>query len=410
MPSLAKASTSRNGRYPAQRAVWDRRSAQQRKGRDYRPPPKPANDNKPPPGPEPENRPTRAANSNTKQKFQFDARKLGRKALSGFDLPLNAVSSWAFVAYNIDAALGPDQQQYVGRTFRGWTKILDCPGGPPVLTSNFSSTGSCLTGQVVFPVTTVTNRISYWYLSHPNLTRYGSLREYTRPWSGAAQPIATAVPPLNLPYQNPLSPLQPWAWPLTDPLALPSPTPEAIPYRLVPYRTPNPELAPSERPDWGPYPLRPPYAPPSAAKPLHPDYNWTPNRPSTPTPPSHTLRPPPRGVRERKMRVPRALALAMKGAFAATEAIDGINAVFDALPKKYQRATYQKYGTAPQDKIRGLVDYYQHIDISQAAVNLLFNHYSDKLIGGAHAGAGKHPLFDGKIGLRNMFGQVVGGV
>lgn len=84
----------------------------------------------------------------------------------------------------------------------------------------------------------------------------------------------------------------------------------------------------------------------------------------------------------------------MAVAFAATEGIDAVDAIWDALPDKVKKQTPKSgrarkgafigEGTAystPIDKALHLWKHLQSLDLSKAAMNLLMNHYVDKIIG-----------------------------
>lgn len=92
----------------------------------------------------------------------------------------------------------------------------------------------------------------------------------------------------------------------------------------------------------------------------------------------HRRTPPPRGTKERKLRSRAAAALALKGVHVLSEALDVLDAFWNALPKDIRR----RYGNAtPQKKAQVIYDNYSQIDMSDLMFELLWNHYSDKYIG-----------------------------
>lgn len=92
---------------------------------------------------------------------------------------------------------------------------------------------------------------------------------------------------------------------------------------------------------------------------------------------------PPINTREKKGEASKALGNLIAGAFAATEAVDALKAVHDALPKEFQK------GTTPAGMVQDLFNHWEHLSVPQAAANLVYNHYEDKVVGGIAGGASK---------------------
>lgn len=116
----------------------------------------------------------------------------------------------------------------------------------------------------------------------------------------------------------------------------------------------------------------------------------------SPRPASQFLKsePPREGQHERKGQVHSSLGKAVAVAFAATEGIDAVDALWDALPDSVKKQTPKSgrarkgafigEGTAystPIDKALHLWKHLRSLNLSQAAINLLMNHYIDKIIG-----------------------------
>lgn len=108
-------------------------------------------------------------------------------------------------------------------------------------------------------------------------------------------------------------------------------------------------------------------------------------------------RPPTEGEKEKKGKISKAISIALKVAFEATEAIDFIDAVFDALPKKYHKGRL-----TPQAKLRLIYLHSDEIDLNKMVLNVLANHYSDLVIGRLSA------ITDAELQARgvNGFGRI----
>lgn len=99
----------------------------------------------------------------------------------------------------------------------------------------------------------------------------------------------------------------------------------------------------------------------------------------------HRRTPPRRNERERKTKVRSAAALALKGVHHLGEALDLLDALWNALPKEI-RAKYGK-NPSPQERGEALWDHWDELDMSDLMFELLWNHYGDKVWGRAFAGA-----------------------
>lgn len=105
-------------------------------------------------------------------------------------------------------------------------------------------------------------------------------------------------------------------------------------------------------------------------------------------------RPPSKGQHERKGQIASGLGKAVAAAFAVTEGVDAVDAIWSALPKDIRRSTPKsgvarkgafigegtRYST-PIDKALQIYRHYKSLDLSEAAKNLLINHFIDQIIG-----------------------------
>lgn len=119
--------------------------------------------------------------------------------------------------------------------------------------------------------------------------------------------------------------------------------------------------------------------------------------PAPPVPQKLRSRPPGPGVKERKGEMPVWAMNVMKGVWAATEAIDAIDAIWKALPKEIRDATPKtgrtrkgaligegKAYSTPLDKAKHLYENLDKLDLPEAIKNLIINHYTDALMGRFH--------------------------
>lgn len=187
----------------------------------------------------------------------------------------------------------------------------------------------------------------------------------------------------------------PWWFPAVQPAISPSINPHALPIN-VPVTTPRPVA-------YGAVPYMPvadPFAPgttplrgPAPARAISPS-PWqngivvTPGQPVKPAPP-HVRRPPVRGECERKPArdVKRAIDRIVGP---VTEAVDAIDAVYDALPWKVRMAEYRKCKASgmggrecltPQRKLQIVYDNYESLDMVEVIKNLAKNAAEDRIIG-----------------------------
>lgn len=126
--------------------------------------------------------------------------------------------------------------------------------------------------------------------------------------------------------------------------------------------------------------------------PKPPPYKW-------PTP----HKPPPPKTHEKKGQVAAAVGAAVKVAFAATEAVDAMEALYEALPDDIKKRTpksgrtrkgaligYNQPFATPLDKALVLWRNLRHVNMSEAVKNLIINHIVDYVIGtGSAKGADK---------------------
>lgn len=190
--------------------------------------------------------------------------------------------------------------------------------------------------------------------------------------------------------------------PIGQPVGVPSP----IPFWAVPGRMPNPNADPMEQPHRGPKPRpRPaPYPRPRVAPgtlPAQAPYGDpvvvtnprggprgdprprpVPGGKTSPILFPRTPRgydapaPPPKGVRERKVQGGPGLARALRAAMAATEWGDAIDAIFQALPRRYKRGV-----RGGAEKALAIWRHFGDVNLPKAVVNLISNQVEDWIIG-----------------------------
>lgn len=179
-------------------------------------------------------------------------------------------------------------------------------------------------------------------------------------------PPMPLVPPQLDPFAVPVNfPMQPW---------------KAMPWRLLPYRVPNPYRSPTEQPTWGPEPV----PPPMAQEPAAPTVVYEPDgRVVIGAPPSLGRHGKGRGVKETKLRVNRAVALAIHYGGKATEAADAVDALYDALPDdvKPHVGRFVKKTVQPHVKAKLVYRHFDKIDWTEAIINLIKNEAEDRVIG-----------------------------
>lgn len=242
----------------------------------------------------------------------------------------------------------------------GYNFMCGGPGGNHVATRKAVSSGTspticALTFQAVpanDPTVNATSGRSYHFVDKyavglSERCNYVGLISYLAPYTGPG-PTPMAAPDIYVPI-------------LTEPL----------PYNLVESSTGT--SGPPQKPN---------------------DFRW----PKPPPP-----RPPHPKTKERKGQVHAAVGKAVAIAFQVTEGVDAVDAIYDSLPAHIKRRTaksgrtrkgsYLGEGTpysTPYDKAMALYRHYRHIDLSEAAKNLIINQIVDYLIGrGSAEGADK---------------------
>lgn len=173
------------------------------------------------------------------------------------------------------------------------------------------------------------------------------------------------------PNSSPAYWLETWVSPIGRP------NPPTLP--LVPRFRPLPPTPPDWEPDW---PGDKPVVPPPPEKP---------DKPPEPLPPVLPPRRPP-GPRtvERKGRARAAVARLAAAAFAVTEALDLLDALWKSLPKSLRDQARREAGKplTPQEKIAFIYRNYQAIDLNKFVQNVVQNAIEDAIMGriaGRHA-------------------------
>lgn len=204
-------------------------------------------------------------------------------------------------------------------------------------------------------------------------------------WSGpAGEPIRLyAGSPWWFPYVAPL--VSPQVNPHALPINVPVQRPKPMPYRSVPHL-----------PVWDPYaPGTTPLRGPVVARAISPSPSpWQngivvrPGQPVQPAPP-HVRRPPVKGEKERKpgRDVKRAIDPIVGP---ITEAVDAIDAVYDALSWSVRKGAYKRCRAGggeprecmtPQKKLKVIYDNADRLDMVKVVENLAKNHLEDRVIG-----------------------------
>lgn len=235
---------------------------------------------------------------------------------------------------------------------------------------------------------------------------------YTRPNTGAfTKPTyRPAKAPIVLPLNNPdtwhishnahnAKPNEAPAFPYPIPYnVLPRLNPAASPNRAVSYGLPNQSPVPDA--DFYPQTV---------------NNNWsvqvqTPAPEPNTAPRTHTLSPPVKrgdsGTKERKTRLSPAISAILKGVSKATEGVDFVNALYDALPPqyrpRYRKTKHEKRAVTPQEKMKALWENADKIDISEAIENLISNQIEDYVYGKIGQQAGRNSEL---LGRQYGFGQ-----
>jgi hypothetical protein len=197
--------------------------------------------------------------------------------------------------------------------------------------------------------------------------------------------------------------------PLSIPIGRPIPVPRPLPFKLLPYRQPNPFRSPTEQTEFGnEVPSRAPFAFPDVvfqpftitfpdARPPLP-FGLVQPVPRLGTPPSFAVAPaiqffpppvrnvatpavapPSPGERERKGALQAGLARLAAFAYAVTEGLDVLDVLHDALPEQCQVPD----GT-PQEKALALYNCLDQLDLDAAIKGLILNAIEDAIVGRAN--------------------------
>lgn len=163
------------------------------------------------------------------------------------------------------------------------------------------------------------------------------------------------------PRQVPIA--DPWFLPIGQPV--PTPRRSPTPGYPVPGTPPTPEVSTGSYGSTTVYPKAGPRPQPQT-------------RPKPPGP----------GEKERKGAARQAVATLARIAFAASEWVDMIDAIYEALPKKLRKTIEAKdkgRGMTPQDKALAIYANADQIDLNQMVLNILANQFEDAVIGRASA-------------------------
>lgn len=221
-------------------------------------------------------------------------------------------------------------------------------------------------------------------------------RIITKPPSAPFEALPVYPQPKSWPATIPFPQVNPMVDPFVAPGFDPWPVARPIPYRALPYRIPNPYLAPSENNVFGPLPVPAP----------KPNPDWLPDlifdgpgKPTQSPDSSHANRPPPKRSKE----PPKARLTGMSGkvaaaAFAATEGVELIDAVWSALPPKYMARGVAQFGDNYTGKLKAIWKYAKHIDTAEALANILMNAAVDKSFAAIHRGAANSGYAKGAFG------------
>ena len=208
------------------------------------------------------------------------------------------------------------------------------------------------------------------------------------------------------PTAHQFSPIAEWrrtevsGTPVEDPNVVQAPQ-----YWPEPWRPPagrprtRPRKRPRQRPSFPGLPFEPiaePNGPPRTPLPRSQTLTITPGiKGQVSSNPYIARRPPGPGVKERKVKsnAPGLLLMLQKIAHTATEAIDFIDALHDALPKRFQA----KGDATPQQKAQAVYRHINEIDVELAIRNLIINHITDSVIGRSNAAVKKWATDNGII-------------
>lgn len=252
------------------------------------------------------------------------------------------------------------------RNTEGWELLVECPvGGSTDLTPG--NAGLCgINPAHQNPWAEPANQYTDFErlpnsFGHEN---WRGLRSYHR----IIEDAPPYWPPLPLSDIAPVPASNPW--PALDPDAVPvsawEPLPLPIPYRLIPYRQPNPYRVYQPERGYGSvprgYPSVQTHMDPVDG-PRHTHHPYWPTRP-------------PKRTKERKMR------MMLNGTWiglvinTVTEMLDFINALWKSLPKRYQSRYANVY-----DKLYDLWKHGEHINGAEAMLQLLWETLEDRTYG-----------------------------
>lgn len=249
------------------------------------------------------------------------------------------------------------------------------------------------------PWDTTANSYSWWYRRvSSGVTRYAHHSSYFRTNNALAADNGTWIWPTP----------QPWPYPPFDPLSIPpgapSPKPQPVPWKAVPWQVPNPDRSPREQTDRGnsppgDLPPSPMFPPPGigVGVPISPNPTPSPGgNPSSPPTPGQSPRfernpigqpevftepglprPPSPGTKERKFTGFGGLWI-LQAVGELGETADFVVAMWKALPKENRTGYYKLHY---RDKVTGeLKTYYKyrHRASMQKKVQDLYKHF-DKI-------------------------------
>lgn len=163
--------------------------------------------------------------------------------------------------------------------------------------------------------------------------------------------------------------LEPTVNPMAVPVGRPGPEKAPVPYRLIPYRQANPFLSPHEQSNWGPRTL--------VREAGELSWKFDPRYRSRVRPEAkpHVRQPPGKGTKERKLNLSIG-GVPGKIIGGVTEAVDAVDAIYAALPRKYKSP-----GLTPQEKAAQIYRHFDEVDLRKALANLFVQQVSDRAWG-----------------------------
>lgn len=268
-----------------------------------------------------------------------------------------------------------------------WYQYSQCPtAGPPTHVS-FGGMAAppiyCISGQaynpsVWVPFGTPIPRYYYGFIvghhkgdafTHPMevVSVYG--RDVLPRQGAPDEPALVWQPPATWVFPDVAPALEPTVNPMAVPIARPGPEKAPVPYRLIPYRQPNPFLSPHEQSNWGPRTLVREAG--ELSWKFDPRYR---NR-VRPEAKPHVRQPPGKGTKERKLNLSIG-GVPGKIIGGVTEAVDAVDAIYAALPSKYKSP-----GLTPQEKAAQIYRHFDQVDLRKALANLFVQQVSDRAWG-----------------------------